>query len=74
MRVSRRVYCPSGGAPGAKGFLGAATALVSGLAGTVDIIRSWDSSVQLHLPAGMILRQVDLAGELEALTYQLHKH
>lgn len=30
--------------------------------------------VQLHLPAGMILRQVDLAGELEALTYQLHKH
>ena len=30
--------------------------------------------VQLQLPAGMILRQVDLAGELEALTYQLHKH
>jgi redox-sensing transcriptional repressor len=30
--------------------------------------------VQLHLPPGMILRQVDLAGELEALTYQLHKH
>jgi redox-sensing transcriptional repressor len=30
--------------------------------------------VQLHLPPGMILRQVDLAGELEALTYQLHHH
>jgi redox-sensing transcriptional repressor len=30
--------------------------------------------VQLHLPPGMILRQVDLAGELEALTYQLHQH
>jgi redox-sensing transcriptional repressor len=28
--------------------------------------------VQLHLPRGVILRQVDLAGELEALTYQLH--
>jgi redox-sensing transcriptional repressor len=30
--------------------------------------------VQLQLATGMILRQVDLAGELEALTYQLHKH
>jgi redox-sensing transcriptional repressor len=29
--------------------------------------------VQLHLPPGVILRQVDLAGELEALTYQLHQ-
>lgn len=30
--------------------------------------------VQLQLPPGMIFRQVDLAGELEALTYQLHHH
>lgn len=29
--------------------------------------------VQLHLGSGVILRQVDLAGELEALTYQLQK-
>jgi redox-sensing transcriptional repressor len=29
--------------------------------------------VQLHLSGGVILRQVDLAGELEALTYQLQK-
>jgi redox-sensing transcriptional repressor len=30
--------------------------------------------VQLHLPPGIILRQVDLAGELEAVSYQLHHH
>jgi redox-sensing transcriptional repressor len=30
--------------------------------------------LQLSLPKSMILRQVDLAGELEALTYQLHRH
>ena len=30
--------------------------------------------VQLQLPPGLILRQVDLAGELEALTYQLQRH
>jgi redox-sensing transcriptional repressor len=29
--------------------------------------------VQLHLGGGTILRQVDLAGELEALTYQLQR-
>jgi redox-sensing transcriptional repressor len=29
--------------------------------------------VQLHLPAGVMLRQVDFASELEALTYHLRK-
>lgn len=30
--------------------------------------------VQLQLPPGLILRQVDLAAEFEALSYQLHQH